>query len=164
MHCWKDSFGILLSFVVTAFLMTPTSSKWLLLMIPLSLWERKKITRGNIRWISRFFFQYDDVFLVQVLLNAQHTKSCYFSNMPRSLADNLPNSFLFHVQLICIHLNSQATIANHHLSYVVDVDFSPACWRPRAPGVICHLLAPLFQPLVPFKTRVCVMMLSLYTC
>ncbi len=46
------------------------------------------------------------------------------------LGDNLSNTFLFHVLLIGDHLNSQRTIATKHLPYPLNVDFSPACWKP----------------------------------
>ena len=42
MHCWKDSSGMPLSSVVTALLMASTPSKWVPLMIPLSLGKRRK--------------------------------------------------------------------------------------------------------------------------
>ena len=52
---------------------------------------------------------------------------------------------LFHDQLTCDHLNSQLMITIHHLPYPLDVDLSPACWRPPT------LFMPLFKPLVPLK-------------
>ena len=33
----------------------------------------------------------------------------------------------------------------------LDVDFSPACWKPSVPGDIFYLLASLFELLVPLK-------------
>ena len=61
MHCWKDSSGMLLSSVITALLMASTPSKWVPLVIPLSLGKR-----NNIRWIGRLF-PYGDVLLGQEL-------------------------------------------------------------------------------------------------
>ena len=57
----------------------------------------------------------------------------------------------------CNHSNSQSTIAKYHLPYQFDVNFSPACGRPSAPGVIFLLLMLLFESLMLLKnTRVCV--------
>ena len=56
---------------------------------------------------------------------------------------NLPNIILFHVLQPRNHSNSQMMIVTHHLPHPLDVDFSPVCWRPPAPGVIIQLLAPL---------------------
>ena len=78
--------------------------------------------------------------------------------------DNLPNTVLCQVQLTCDLSNSQPIIATHHLPYPLDVDLSPACWRPPASGVIFHLLAPLFDLLCHSKTCVCNMVLSPCTC
>ena len=78
--------------------------------------------------------------------------------------DNIPNTVLCQVQLTCDLLNSQPTIATHHLPYPLDVDLSPACWRPPTPGVIFHLLAPLSHLLCHSKTRVRNMALSPCTC
>ena len=65
---------------------------------------------------------------------------------------NLPNTVLFHVQQACHHLNSQPPITTHNLLYLLDVRLSSARWRLPFPGVIFHLLAPLFEPLVPLKS------------
>ena len=43
------------------------------------------------------------------------------------LGDNLPNIFLFHVQLTCNHSNSQSMIIIHHLPPPLNVHLSPAC-------------------------------------
>ena len=65
--------------------------------------------------------------------------------------DNFPNTAIFHVQLTCNHSNSLPTISMHNLLYRLDVHLSAARWRPPTPGVIFHLLAPFFEPLVPLK-------------
>ena len=92
MHCWKDSSGMLLSSVVTAVLMASTSSKWVPLIIPLG--KKKKSHRARsieLNWL----FQYNDITLCQELLNAQHTKSYYFSDMPKFLLIIFQTLFFF---------------------------------------------------------------------
>ena len=55
----------------------------------------------------------------------------------------------FYIQLIYNHSNSQLTIAIHQLSYPLDFDLSPVCWRPTTSGLIIHLLKSLFETFVP---------------
>ena len=71
--------------------------------------------------------------------------------VPPILGDNLPNAILFHVLVVCDYSNCQPTITTYHMPYPFDVDLSSACWKPSAPWVIFHLLATLFEPLVPLK-------------
>ena len=65
--------------------------------------------------------------------------------------DNLPNTVLFHIQLTRKHLNSQPTIAEHHLPNPLDVDLCPVCWRSSTLGVIFHLITRFLKPLLPLK-------------
>ena len=118
LYCWKTSIGMALNSVVTNFLMVSTSSKWIHLMIPLSLRKRKKAIWSKIRLIGRLF-QYIDVPLDQEL------QSYYFSDMPKSLVIIFQTLFFFfHVQLIFDHSNYQLTITTHHLLYL---DLSHTC-------------------------------------
>ena len=50
-----------------------------------------------------------------------------------------------------------------HLPYWLNLDLSPTCWRPPAPGIIFHLLHPSLNLLHRSKTHV-QNMLSSYTC
>ena len=77
----------------------------------------------------------------------------FCANFPHAqiFSVNLPNAVLFHVQLTCDHSNTQPTIATHNLLYPLDSHLSPACWRPLTHGIIFHLLALLFEPLVLLK-------------
>ena len=70
MHCRKDSFGILRSSVVTAFLMPCTSSK----RVPLELGEEEKITWSQVGQVGRLL-QHGDVLLGQELPDAQGSVS-----------------------------------------------------------------------------------------
>ena len=78
----------------------------------------------------------------QVLLLIRHAQI---------FSDNFPNFVLFYVQLIYDHSNSQTMFATHNLSYLPNINLSPACWRPPAPRIIFHLLAPFFESLKPLK-------------
>ena len=76
--------------------------------------------------------------------------------------DNLPNCPFFMSHWLAIIVNSQPIIATRHLPTLLDVDLSPACWKP--PHSQSHLSLP-HDPLVPLKnTRVRNMVLSLCTC
>ena len=72
--------------------------------------------------------------------------------------DNLPN------KRTCTCLNSELTIATHHLPYMVINDLSFTCWRPLPLLKLSFASStPLFEPLVPLKknnTHTC----SLYGC
>lgn len=69
----------------------------------------------------------------------------------RIFGDNLPDVVAVHAQLTCDKLNSQPTIATYHLPHASNVGPVPAHWRPSTPGVIFHVLAPFFEPLVPLE-------------
>ena len=91
--------------------------------------------------------------VVLLLMIIQQPWHHFCADFPHAqiFSDNLPNTVLFHVQLTCDHSNSQTTSATHNLLFALDVHLSPACWKPPTSGVIFHLLAPLFEPLVPLK-------------
>ena len=77
------------------------------------------------------------------------TASCSAHPVPllfkhaQNFGDNLLNTVLFHIQPTYDYLNSQPTIATHHLSYLLDIDLTPVCWRPPAPRVIFQLFITL---------------------
>ena len=68
-HFWKDSSRMPFNTIVTGLLIASMPSNRVLLMIPLSLRKRKKVTLSKIRWIGRLF-QYSNVFLSQELSDA----------------------------------------------------------------------------------------------
>ena len=76
---------------------------------------------------------------------------------------NLPNTLLFLIRLTCDHSKSQLMIATYHLPYALNVDLSPACWRPSAPGVIFYLLANLLWTSCAAQKHVYVMWCFLQT-
>ena len=51
------------------------------------------------------------------------------------VADHLPNTVVFHVQLTCDHSNSQL-ITTYQLPSPYDVDLCPDCWRPPTLWII----------------------------
>ena len=79
MYCWKDSYGVPLTFIITALLMVSMLSKWVSLNF-----RKRKVTRSKIRQIERLFYS-GDILLSQELPDAQHTQSHYFLHMPKSL-------------------------------------------------------------------------------
>ena len=80
----------------------------------------------------------------------------------QTFCDNLLNTVFFHVQPTCDHSNSQPTIATNDLPYLLDIELSPAGWKPPTSEVIFHHLAPLFKPIVPLKTT-CITWYYLHT-
>ena len=146
-NCWKDSSGIPISPVVTA----STSSKWVSLMIPQGKEESYSEQDRAIREVVpvRWFSSQPGAAgcsAQPILLLFRHAQI---------YGDNLPNTILFYVRLICDHLNSQLTITTHNLLYSLDVDLSPVWWRAPTPEIIFHLFPPFFEPLMQLKTHVC---------
>ena len=143
MHWWEYSSGMLICSAVMAFLMAFFPSKRTFSMAPLSL--RKK-SHTKIRWIR------DGCFSTVIFLTAQHTQFCYFSGKPKS-------SVIFFQTLSFFKFNSQPMIATNHLLYSLDVDFSPACWRPLPP-----LLESSFTSLRPSLNLLYYFKKTLFVC
>ena len=99
-------------------------------------------------------------------LNIQHSLHQLCVDVPfvKFIGDNIPK----HCGVSCpADLQSiEQSTEDHHTPPILpaDIDLSPARCRHHAPGVIFLLLTPLFKPLVPLKSRVYDMVISLYTC
>ena len=85
------------------------------------------------------------VVLLPIIIQPSWNHFC--ANCPHNqiLGDNLLNTVLFPVKVICNHSSNQPIIATHYLPYPLDVVLSSARWRNTAPHVICHLLAHHFK-------------------
>ena len=79
-------------------------------------------------------------------------------------SNNLPNTALFHVQLIYDHSNNQLMTTTHLLPYLLDVDHSPACRRSPAPGLSFTSSWPSLNFLCYSKTLVHNKVLFPYPC
>ena len=134
-----------LRFLVSALLVVSTLSK----RVPLIL-KKEKSHQGEDS-VNR------EVFPVQRCSLRSVTTRCSARPVPllfrhaKIFGDNLPNTVSFPVQLTCDQWNSQTTITTNRLDFKLEVDLSPAYWRPPASGVIFHHLLTLFKPLVLLK-------------
>ena len=158
----KDSSGILLSSIVTAYLI---GIKTLHLVIPVSLYGVKSQKSRSGKW--------EGCSITVMFLSA---RKCKILGKPRPISfhhvqifvppcpDLLTNSVAFHVQLTCNHSNSQLMIVIHHLRYPFDVYFCPANWRSPAPGSYFTFTKSSLNLMYYSQTLGCYRVLSARTC
>ena len=151
MNCLTNSFGMPISSILIALLMVSTSSKNVSLMMSLSLRKRShmKQYQGNRETVPER--QYS---------SRPGTGEC--SEHPIQLlfryAQIFGIIFYEHVQLTCYHLESQLTIATHHLPCPYDIKGSRSC------SVLFTSSHPSLNLLHHPKTRVCDKVFYQYTC
>ena len=136
-HSWKDSSEMSLNSIITTHLKAFTPLKWLPLIIPLSFGKRKS-QNAKLVVLVRWYFSRPGTARCSthpVLLLSRHTQI---------FGVNLPNTVLFHIQLICNHSNNQLMIVTHlTLPYPLDIYHYLACWMAPTPELIFHFFMTL---------------------
>ena len=129
---WRILLGWLNS-VVTPILVTSTPSKY-----SVEPEKKDKFTQSKIRWVERLF-QYGDVPLRKELPDAQHTQSCYFSNVSKSSVIISQTQSFFMSNWLAIIRSVNWRLPCSYLPGSLNVDLSSTCWRLPASEVIFHL-------------------------